>query len=995
MAVSGRQRTLERVGKVCLAHRKGVMTLWALLTLSFIVVSAALGLKIDTSRQGMVSETNPDSARYQSYLRDFGTPLHLAIVFEGDDPKELRAAATRVSERLREHKDLVKGVVLKASLDSFRPYIPLFMDEASRSKLVRWMDLFTDPDKDGKPWRKDNCPWVKNANQADGDGDGVGDACAMDWDDDGIANDSDQCPRTPNDGSPCDEKGKRVSLLSLFQEVSGVFEAMEEGDLSGLGPYESALREIRKDLNGDEGSPIDQEAVFSSLHSMFLEDDWTEMSLGTGSGDSSGQWAQSGVDDQGYFSASDGRLLFLFVQPDSDGDSAEDVIPFVSLVEEVLEEESGPGVVGRATGNPAFVAEEMAIMSRDILLTAAVAGVGVLLLFLFVYRSLASTIAVFIPLLAGIIGCLGFTAVVYGSLNLISSSLFAIIVGLGIDFGIHLFARFRESLAETGDREEAALVMLGKAGPGVLTGGMTTLSAFLCLLVSDFHGMQQLGVLSAVGLFMILLANITLLPCLLVEFKGIKGKAVTREKEGTHFDGWFANVLTVPTRSPRLTLGLTLVVTLLLGAQIESFRFSFDVKEFLPTETPARLAYDRLVSTDAFTPDFAVMRSGSLEETREMTAKLLERKDLIARIQSAATYLPVLNEKEERGIKALRDAYRGLVGRWPALGKWSLDLKDPSQRGEILEEMENIADGLELNLPFFVSQNKSRLEAEGIENVDSEGMYKRWSALLTAVEQAPEGEQQARFGHVERRVLEIFEALHGFANDTYTSMPVSALPADLRRTLYRDKGDGEEIYALQIFPKGDITDPEFMDDFLIHTKAVDPDVTGLPVTFLAFGDLLTDGLFRAVFWAVLVILVLLLVDYRRLAPVLMTLFPLLLGTVWMLGVMHLVDMDFNFANMMGLPLILGIGVDSGVHLVHRYLQGTAPDRLVLTTGKAVGMSSLTTMVGMGSMIIATHGGMHSLGLVLLIGVMACLVTAIVVLPAALSLGNPSRESFED
>ena len=117
----------------------------------------------------------------------------------------------------------------------------------------------------------------------------------------------------------------------------------------------------------------------------------------------------------------------------------------------------------------------------------------------------------------------------------------------------------------------------------------------------------------------------------------------------------------------------------------------------------------------------------------------------------------------------------------------------------------------------------------------------------------------------------------------------------------------------------------------------------------------------------------------------MTLFPLLLGTVWMLGLMHLLELDFNFANMMGLPLILGIGVDSGVHLIHRYLQGTSPDRLVLTTGKAVGMSSLTTMVGMGSMIIATHGGMHSLGLVLLIGVMACLITAIVVLPAALSL----------
>lgn len=961
------------------------MGAWGVLTLALIAISAVMGLAIDTSRQSMVSEENAHSARYQSYLRDFGTPLHLAVVVEGDDPRGNKRVAEAIANELRGNSEWVKGVMVRASFEEFRQFIPLFLSDEARTKLTRWLDQANDPDRDSVAWRSDNCPWVSNPNQADGDSDGVGDACSMDWDNDGVADDSDPCPAQPGASKEaCRGTQKNLRLVDLFAAGTRTFECMEEGDLGVLAPYETLLKTLREDLSETENT-AEFEDLVSGIERAFLEDGWTELSGPSNSKDETGRMAASGLDEEGYFTAEEGRLVFLFVQPMSDSDAGSDVIPFVEYVEGVIERNVEPGVSALATGNPAFVAEEMSILQRDVILTALVAGLGVLLLFLWVYRSIQSTIAVFLPLLAGIVGCLGFTSIVYGNLNLISSSMFAIIVGLGIDFGIHLFARFQEALDEVSDRKAAVLMMMESAGPGVLTGGITTISAFLCLNVSEFHGMKQLGVLSAVGLFLILIANFTLLPCLLVELTGIGGKRKKETRGEGNGDGLVDRLLGLPTRHAKAVLVGIFAISVFWALQINQFTFSFDVKEFLPQDTPARQAYDRLVSTNAFTPDFAVMVSPSLEDAREKTERLMEKPELIARVQSAATFLPLESASTAKTLSTLRDSYTALKARWPDLQGLEMGGGKPSSAGEIRDEIGAISDGLEMDLPFFLAQHKDRLKKAGVEVPDSAKMHRRWAEMEKRVEALPEKKLEERIHNVETRLLATLAGLEGFMDSTRLSMRPADLPEDLKRSFWREKEGGQEVFALQIFPTQDIMDSEFMDEFLAHTQGIDPDVTGLPVTFLAFGTLLTEGLFHAVIYAFFIIFFVLFSDYRSLRPVLLTLFPLALGTLWMAGAMHWFKVDFNFANMMGLPLILGIGVDSGVHLVHRYRQGISPSLLVKTTGKAVGLSSLTTMVGMGSMIVATHGGMHSLGIVLLIGVAACLVTSVVALPALLSL----------
>ena len=274
---------------------------------------------------------------------------------------------------------------------------------------------------------------------------------------------------------------------------------------------------------------------------------------------------------------------------------------------------------------------------------------------------------------------------------------------------------------------------------------------------------------------------------------------------------------------------------------------------------------------------------------------------------------------------------------------------------------------------------------------DAKKMTEEWKALLSDVKADDPDKVAARLENVETRLVEMAEGLVALGESEERTMAVQDLPPDLQRSLWRKREDGTDRFAMQIYPTGEVSDPVFMEQFLEHTQEIDPDITGFPVTFLAFGNLLTEGLTRAAMLSLCVILFLLYFDYRKLVPIFLTLFPLAIGTLWMVGAMHLLDMSFNFASMMGIPLILGIGVDSGIHLVHRYRQGTSPALLAETTGKAVFLSSMTTMVGMGSMVVGVHGGVHSLGQVLLIGVTSCLISATFVLPAVMQLIVGNRQ----
>ena len=170
-----------------------------------------------------------------------------------------------------------------------------------------------------------------------------------------------------------------------------------------------------------------------------------------------------------------------------------------------------------------------------------------------------------------------------------------------------------------------------------------------------------------------------------------------------------------------------------------------------------------------------------------------------------------------------------------------------------------------------------------------------------------------------------------------------------------------------------------------ETRTVDPLVTGYPVNYYEFALVMQQDFRRAFLYAILAIVFLLALDLRRPRDVILALLPLGMGSVWMVGAMNLIGIEYNLANIMALPLIIGIGVAYGVYAIHRAREGEKPRprEVVKTTGKAILFSALTTMVSFGALSVASHRGAAGLGATLLLGIGFCLATALGVLPALL------------
>lgn len=190
---------------------------------------------------------------------------------------------------------------------------------------------------------------------------------------------------------------------------------------------------------------------------------------------------------------------------------------------------------------------------------------------------------------------------------------------------------------------------------------------------------------------------------------------------------------------------------------------------------------------------------------------------------------------------------------------------------------------------------------------------------------------------------------------------------------------------LQIFSSFDIFDHDKMDVFVKDLRDVDRKVTGVALQVYESSRIMKDGYVLGGFYALLAIIILVWITFRRILPALLALLPLFLGSLWTLGWMQLFDIPFNLANLVILPIIVGIGVDNGIHIVHRYLENHPdPVKLIFeSTGKAVIISSLTSMIGFGSLMIAHHQGIYSIGLLLSVGIGSCLLVSVTILPLLL------------
>jgi hypothetical protein len=667
----------------------------------------------------------------------------------------------------------------------------------------------------------------------------------------------------------------------------------------------------------------------------------------------------------------DAHRRFLLVQPVLDFNDlqpAKEPILAVRRIARELGLTSETGVRVRITGDVALSYEEMEAVRRQAAMAGAASFVLVGLILAFALRSLRLVLATLVTLAVGLIYTAGFTAVAIGRFNLISVAFAVLFIGLGVDFGIHMCIRYRELLGRGFAHLEALRETARDVGSSISLCAVTTAIGFFAFVPTDFVGVAELGLISGTGMFISLVCTLTLLPAL-VSLPPVPKPAANVSAP------WPAQGLaTLPLRYPRSVRAAA--VALGVGAIFVLPQARFDnnplnVRD--PSSESVRTFSDLLErgSTSPWSLNAVVPNL----QAAETIADRLRALDVVGRVVTVADYIPS-DQEEKLGI--IED-----VAMFVA--------PPPGPDGRVpratVEQQLVVLRHLEKQLAKLVAEQPSNGLAASAENL--QGALERFLAHFDRVE-APASKllelESGLIGSLPEQ-LRILSAALGAGHVTLENLP----DAILERMV---TADGRA--RIQIFPRANLSDHAAMAAFVDTVRTVAPDVAGSASEIVESGRAVVHALQQALVSAIVVIAIFLLVLWRRVNDTALVLLPLGLASTLTVAAAVLFGIPFNFADVIVLPLLLGIGVDSGIHLVHRArLSGARePNLLATSTARAVAFSAMTTIASFGTMGLATHLGLAALGRLLTLGVGFTILCNLVVLPSLIVLHAPGRAGAE-
>lgn len=768
-------------------------------------------------------------------------------------------------------------------------------------------------------------------------------------------------------------------LARFFPKLGAALEPGKDPWVSLLG---AAERRVSGELGGSEGAaatPPDAggdapeklarlaDAIAAFRHALATDGRLAIGQVGLGHGGGGSQ-----VDERGYLVGPGGKYHLVLVYPALQSDEGRELKPVVEKIrgarDRALLAMKAPALRADLTGVPALAVDELASLQQGSQVTSVWSTVGIFLLLMGVFRNLRHVGVALVPMLVSMVLTLGFVQLAFGGLNLVTSSFMSVLMGLGIDFSVHLLWRYGEARARGETLGQALESSLLEGGPAVALGATTAIIAFLATTTTEFAAFSQLGVITAVGLVTVVVCAFLLFPALM---PSLGGKRPVQMRE---FFG-LSVVLKLVGHAPRWVLGASVVATVAAVASLVVAPPGFNGRtfDFLPAraESYRGLKLIERAGTPPLDAHFMVSSFGAAETL----AKKLRTVPEVSVVQSPSEVFP--SETPER-IARIRAAAAELPPTLPAIPPAS-----PADAAARLDAVRALADAFD-EAAFAMRQ-------AGRDDSGAVRVSKELTALRTWLAAAPDGGTSA-LNRVSRALGSAMAraaatARHIAARGAYSP---EDLPA-VARSRFASK-DGTKL-AVHVYPKGDVGEAHFATRFEAALRPLDPNVAGTALNMLPHQRYITDGFRRAALYAFVLIAALIGFVFRRVNDTLLALFPVVVAWVWMLALMRPLGIEFTPANMVALPLLLGVGVDTGVHMIHRTRETSGPAALELLlhgTGTAVSVGTLTNIAGFAALIAADYRAMAGLGLLLSAGIALSLVTSVVVLPALLVVTGRAR-----
>ena len=675
-----------------------------------------------------------------------------------------------------------------------------------------------------------------------------------------------------------------------------------------------------------------------------------------------------------------GRLWFVQAMPAKDFANFNAIAAPLAAVREALASVQAhhPGVDIGLTGKPVLQEDELATSNADMGRSSLLSLAVITVLFIWLFRGMRRPLLAVAAFGIAVGITMGLAWIFVGRITLLSSVFLLVLVGAGLDYGVHIVSRFNEYLAG-GSRTLAAERTVHEAGPGTLSGACATAVVFALAIITDFGGLRELGMLACAGLITSAVVMVTVLPALLV----LAGGAATAPPRTTAL--WM--------RAPARMVVVITAIAIVAAAVVAPSSLRFDANLLsMQAEGLDSVAWEQRVLTDDATQTWFAASTASGPDAAWTMREALRGLPEVARIRSAFDVIRLPTAAADRARAELAEAIpepraqrpvevapRQAIAAPPSAPDSSaatiaVPSSEPaaasitSTTNEVTaEQARGIAAGLERLAALAAGSGQS----EGAPILST--LAVRWRAIERALADSTQAtsmltELNARAARTERALAELRAGCLMSVRD--------ALPAAVRASSISPAGS----WLLQVVPAGDAWDEPTLREFVTQVRTIDPDVTGVPVTQVeSIADM--RRAFEFVSWLSLAaILVIAWIDFGSLRTALLATSTVVAGVLLMLGLLGPLGLSLNLANFFAVPMLLGLGIDSAIHVLHRWKRD--PEGLPATL-TATAFTGVTTAIGFGALVLADHRGLASLGWAMLVGSLACVIVAVVALPAFL------------
>jgi hopanoid biosynthesis associated RND transporter like protein HpnN len=733
---------------------------------------------------------------------------------------------------------------------------------------------------------------------------------------------------------------EEITRSMIGQLFTGFLEEDQgEKKLPDLSFLNATLREFTRQLTG-EGTYV---SPFKSLFPGDLAD----------------------LSQEGYlFTENDKYLLFL-ITIEADGFATKSRV--LALVRQLVAKVQAryPHIKAGVTGPGALEADEMAGALKEISLATWLSLLGQLILLIIFMRSLKRPLMQCLILVVGLCWTVGVATLVVGHLNLLSIVFAPLMLGITIDYGVHWFARLEEEQEAHGRCTlEAVGCALRRAAPGIIYVAVAAAVSFLPLIFTGFKGLAELGQILSLGMLLMLVPSLVFLPALVLVGERVKPAAAPHEP------GRPRPFLALAWKRPGMIVALGLGVMALGGFSL--YHVSYDLNPLhLQNQGTESVVWEmKLLKDSRYSTAYGAMSAASLTELEAKT-QALKKLPTVSHVESALSFIPGDVEAKRRLFRELDPVVSGIkFPGAPAVPSAASDLA--TVLGRILFKLSQAREELE--------KNGAATTREQVREADS--LLTRIIPLLD-LKRHPQA--SSRLAAFELRFFQDLQEKWDLLRVNLRAAPpgLKDLPLEVKTRFVSPQGE----FLIRVFPALDIWDQKPLDKFVQDLRSVDPEVVGDPVLLHHFNRAFSRACVWAAGAALAAIAVMLLLLFRSWKLTLLALLPLFVGTGLTLNIMWLLNIPFNQANVLFLPLILGEGIEFGIIILVRWRQDESARAITLpaSTAKGVALAALTTTVGFGSLMISGHQGVFSLGLLATVGSLSVLLASLSVLPAFLRL----------